>query len=132
MDDPEQTKNWQTRFLIIWIGQAFSLVGSALVRFALIWWLTEQTQSARVLTTATLVSMLPFIGLAPFSGAPGRSLESPLGDGHLGRAHRHPDRRACNFVLAGIGSGLARLSDPFLALQSAVSSSPPPCRHPPR
>ena len=69
MDDPEQTKNWQTRFLIIWIGQAFSLVGSALVRFALIWWLTEQTQSARVLTTATLVSMLPFIGLAPFSGA---------------------------------------------------------------
>ena len=69
MDNPDRTENWQTRFLIIWIGQAFSLVGSALVRFALIWWLTEQTQSPRVLTTATLVSMLPFIALAPFSGA---------------------------------------------------------------
>lgn len=69
MDNSEQTKGWQARFLIIWVGQAFSLVGSALVRFALIWWLTEQTGSPQVLTTATLVSMLPFIVLAPFSGA---------------------------------------------------------------
>jgi DHA3 family macrolide efflux protein-like MFS transporter len=60
---------WKRRFFIIWGGQAFSLVGSALVRFALIWWLTEKTGSATVLTTATLVSMLPMIGLAPFSGA---------------------------------------------------------------
>jgi len=60
---------WQTRFLTIWGGQAFSLIGSALVRFALIWWLTAETESATVLTTATLVSMLPFIVLAPFSGA---------------------------------------------------------------
>jgi MFS transporter, DHA3 family, macrolide efflux protein len=69
MDNSEETQGWQTRFLVIWIGQAFSLVGSALVRFALIWWLTELTQSPQVLTTATLVSMLPFIVLAPFSGA---------------------------------------------------------------
>lgn len=62
-------KGWQTRFFTIWTGQAFSLVGSALVRFALIWWLTETTDSAQVLTTATLVSMLPFVFLAPFSGA---------------------------------------------------------------
>jgi DHA3 family macrolide efflux protein-like MFS transporter len=40
-----------------------------LVRFALIWWLTEQTGSATVLATASLVSMLPFILLAPFAGA---------------------------------------------------------------
>ncbi len=69
MNNSEQAKGWQARFLIIWVGQAFSLVGSALVRFALIWWLTEQTGSPQVLTTATLVSMLPFIVLAPFSGA---------------------------------------------------------------
>ena len=60
---------WQARFFTIWGGQAFSLVGSALVRFALIWWLTAETESATVLTTATLVSMLPFIVLAPLSGA---------------------------------------------------------------
>ncbi|MCJ7551723.1 MAG: MFS transporter [Anaerolineae bacterium] len=59
---------WQARFFTIWGGQAFSLIGSSLVRFALIWWLTAETESATVLTTATLVSMLPFIVLAPFSG----------------------------------------------------------------
>ena len=48
---------------------SFSLVGSALVRFALIWWLTEKTESAMVLTMATLVSILPQLLLAPFSGA---------------------------------------------------------------
>jgi DHA3 family macrolide efflux protein-like MFS transporter len=60
---------WKVRFFTIWIGQAFSMVGSALVRFALIWWLTEETGSATVLATASLVSMLPFILLGPFVGA---------------------------------------------------------------
>lgn len=67
--DNDAAQNWKARFFTIWVGQAFSLVGSALVRFALIWWLTEETNSPVVLTTSTLVSMLPFIGLAPFSGA---------------------------------------------------------------
>ena len=40
-----------------------------MVRFALIWWLTEQSGSATVLMTATLVSMLPTIFVAPFAGA---------------------------------------------------------------
>jgi len=45
------------------------MVGSALVRFALIWWLTEQTGSPTTLATATLVSMLPILLLGPFAGA---------------------------------------------------------------
>lgn len=60
--------HWKPKFFTIWIGQAFSLVGSALVRFAIIWWLTEKTGSEVVLTTASIVSMLPFLLLAPFSG----------------------------------------------------------------
>ena len=60
--------HWQKRFYTIWIGQAFSMVGSALVRFALIWWLTEETKSPVVLTTATIASTLPMIGLSPFIG----------------------------------------------------------------
>lgn len=64
-----QPRNWRVRFFTIWGGQAFSLVGSSLVRFALVWWLTEETGSATVLTSATLVSSLPQIGLAPFTGA---------------------------------------------------------------
>jgi DHA3 family macrolide efflux protein-like MFS transporter len=59
---------WKGRFFVVWTGQAFSLVGSALVRFALIWWLTEETGSATTLATASLVSLLPFIVLGPFAG----------------------------------------------------------------
>ena len=61
--------DWKRRFFTIWIGQALSLVGSALVQFALVWWLTVQTGSATTLATATLVALLPQIVLGPFVGA---------------------------------------------------------------
>ena len=61
--------NWKGRFFTIWGGQALSLVGSALVQFALVWWLTVETGSATVLATASLVALLPQIFLAPFAGA---------------------------------------------------------------
>src|SRR5215216_1228628 len=60
---------WATRFFTIWSGQALSLFGSALVQFALIWWLTQKSGSATVLAIATLVGMLPQIVLGPFAGA---------------------------------------------------------------
>lgn len=63
------SSDWRLPFFTVWTGQAFSLVGSALVRFALIWWLTERTGSATTLTGATLSSLLPFILLGPFAGA---------------------------------------------------------------
>lgn len=62
-------KGWAAKFFTIWIGQVFSLVGSALVQFALVWWLTKQTGSATILATATLVALLPQIILGPFIGA---------------------------------------------------------------
>jgi MFS transporter, DHA3 family, macrolide efflux protein len=62
-------KNWAARFFTVWTGQAFSLFGSALVQFALIWWLTQKSGSATVLAIATLVGMLPQIVLGPFAGA---------------------------------------------------------------
>lgn len=36
----EHSKPWARRFFTIWTGQAFSLLGSQLVSFAVIWWLT--------------------------------------------------------------------------------------------
>jgi DHA3 family macrolide efflux protein-like MFS transporter len=62
------SSKWQVPFFTVWIGQAFSMVGSAVVRFALIWWLTEQTGSATTLSLASVVSMLPFVILGPFVG----------------------------------------------------------------
>ena len=60
---------WKTRFFTIWAGQTLSLVGSALVSFALIWRLTEQTGSAAVLATASIAARLPAIALGPVVGA---------------------------------------------------------------
>jgi len=59
---------WAGRFFTIWVGQAFSLFGSAIVQFALVWYLTQKTGSATVLATATLVALLPQILLGPFAG----------------------------------------------------------------
>jgi DHA3 family macrolide efflux protein-like MFS transporter len=61
-------KRWKARFFTIWCGQAFSILGSQLVQFALIWYLTTLTGSATVLATASLVGMFPNIFLGPFVG----------------------------------------------------------------
>jgi len=69
MSAAEFQSNWKPRFFTIWSGQALSLVGSALVQFALVWWLTIKTGSATTLATASLVALLPQIVLGPFAGA---------------------------------------------------------------
>jgi len=55
-------------FFILWSGQAISLYGSAIVQFALIWWLTQETGSATILAAAALVGLLPQVLLGPFVG----------------------------------------------------------------
>lgn len=57
------------RFIPIWVAQIFSLLGSGLVQFALVWWITQKTGSAALLATATIIAILPDILLAPFTGA---------------------------------------------------------------
>ena len=61
--------SWKRNFLTIWGGQSFSLVGSALVQFALVWWLTVETGSATVLALGTLMGVLPQILIAPWAGS---------------------------------------------------------------
>ncbi len=60
--------HWMVPFFTIWTGQAFSLVGSQAVQFALVWWLTQLTGSATVLATASLVALVPEIVLSPIAG----------------------------------------------------------------
>lgn len=64
-----QQDKWAALFFTIWGGQAISILGSNLVQFALIWWLTKQTGSATVLAIAAIVGLLPMILITPFSGA---------------------------------------------------------------
>ncbi len=61
-------KSWKLSFFTIWTGQAFSLLGSALVGFALIWWMTETTGSATVLATAAMFEFLPRVIVGPLAG----------------------------------------------------------------
>ena len=56
-------------FAILWGGQAASLFGTRIVRFALVWWITDITGSATVLAIATIMSLLPQVFVAPFAGS---------------------------------------------------------------
>ena len=63
-----KTAHWKKSFITIYSGQAFSLLGSAAVQFAIIWWLTEKTESAFILTLATIFAFLPNILFGTFAG----------------------------------------------------------------
>jgi DHA3 family macrolide efflux protein-like MFS transporter len=56
-------------FFTVWVGQVFSLLGSELVQFALVWWLTTTTGSAMVLVLATMMAVLPRVFVSPVAGA---------------------------------------------------------------
>ncbi len=60
---------WKKPFFIFWISQAFSLLGSTLVQFGLVWWLTKTTGSASILATASAIAIVPQIVVSPFAGA---------------------------------------------------------------
>jgi DHA3 family macrolide efflux protein-like MFS transporter len=68
--DPRQLADARTTrsFLIIWSGQALSLLGSQLVQFGLIWYLARETGSATVLALASFVGLLPTVILGPIAG----------------------------------------------------------------
>ena len=60
--------HWAARFSTLWIGQALSLLGSQLVQFSLIWYLTQETNSATTLAIASMMGLLPQVLLSPFIG----------------------------------------------------------------
>jgi MFS transporter, DHA3 family, macrolide efflux protein len=60
--------NWAIRFFTLWVGQALSLLGSQLVQFAIIWYLTQTTNSATTLAIASMMGLLPQVLLSPFIG----------------------------------------------------------------
>ncbi len=61
-------QNWARRFYTLWTGQALSLLGSQLVQFAIIWYLTQETNSATTLAIASMMGLLPTVLLSPFIG----------------------------------------------------------------
>lgn len=66
---PYNPSHWKRLFFTIWTGQAFSIFGSTLVEFSLIWYLTDKTGSATVLSVNMLFMLLPTLLVGPFAGA---------------------------------------------------------------
>lgn len=62
------TLHWKRTFFTIFTGQAFSLLGSSIAQFSIIWWLTSKTESAIILTIASIMGFLPQALLGPFAG----------------------------------------------------------------
>ncbi len=61
--------NWKRHFFPFWTSQMLSLLGSALVQFSLVWWLTKETGSATILAMASMFALIPEIVIQPFAGA---------------------------------------------------------------
>jgi DHA3 family macrolide efflux protein-like MFS transporter len=66
---PLKTPKPMRDFWAVFTGQAFSLLGSRLVQFSLVWWLTSTTGSATVLAMASIMALLPQVFITPFAGA---------------------------------------------------------------
>lgn len=63
-----QSSKWKQQFYTIWAGQAISLITSAILQMAIIFYLIEKTQSAMVLSIASLVGFLPYAVFGPAIG----------------------------------------------------------------
>jgi MFS family permease len=55
-------------FIIIWIGQLFSVLASSMSHFALTIWMYQQTESALALAWMQVAFIAPFLLVSPFAG----------------------------------------------------------------
>jgi len=69
LEATQQEPRWQVPFFSVWTGQQISLIGSTAVRFVILWWLTQQTGKALVLTTAMIVIVVPQAAISLVAGA---------------------------------------------------------------
>jgi DHA3 family macrolide efflux protein-like MFS transporter len=56
-------------FVALWSGQAISIFGTRLVRFAIVWWITLQTGSATILALVSIAALVPQVIISPFAGS---------------------------------------------------------------
>ncbi len=64
----ESFAGWRKKAALFLSGQAVSLFGSALVQYAIIWYITLNTQSGQMLTISAIFGFLPQIIISLFAG----------------------------------------------------------------
>jgi len=55
-------------YLVFWVSQLVSLLGSSIVQFSIIWWITIETQSAIFLSISAALTFLPQLITLPIAG----------------------------------------------------------------
>jgi len=55
-------------YLLFWTGQLFSLLGSSIIHFVVIWWITIVTGDPNLLGITNFLGMLPLILISPIAG----------------------------------------------------------------
>jgi len=66
----EELANKQTfrNYIVFWIGQLFSVLGSSISQFAIIWWITDTTGSTILLSLASFLYTLPMTIVVALTG----------------------------------------------------------------
>lgn len=65
----QNNHSWKKKYVILLVGQGISFISSGILQLAIIYHLVTKTNSAIVLTAATLIGFLPQACLGPFAGA---------------------------------------------------------------
>lgn len=61
-------QDWLRRAVLLLTGQAFSMLGSSIVQFAIWWWIVLQTRTGSAMLLATLFGVLPQSLVSVFGG----------------------------------------------------------------
>jgi DHA3 family macrolide efflux protein-like MFS transporter len=56
-------------FLLVWLGQTVSLIGSGISSVAIVWWVWIETGSIVLMATVAIASTIPRLIAGPFAGA---------------------------------------------------------------
>jgi DHA3 family macrolide efflux protein-like MFS transporter len=64
----DTTVNWKRNTALLLIGQSISIIGSSMVGYAVMWYMTLETRSGVVLMVYTVAATLPTFFMAPFGG----------------------------------------------------------------
>lgn len=67
MAELEKNQNYKN-YIFLYSGQLFSLLGSSITQFVIVWWITVLTESPVILSIASFVYILPMTMAMPIAG----------------------------------------------------------------
>ena len=66
--DSTVTEHTFKNYIFLWGGQLFSLLGSSIIRFVIIWWIAKETLNPTTVSIAFFLGALPMVIIPPIVG----------------------------------------------------------------